>query len=1065
MTCKDYQDLLLEYLYDLLDSEQSTQLRQHVSACPACAAALAQAERYQRLLAEAARPCREVPLFVPPAEEPATQEPVHPPVPRETVSQLPSSFRAARRWRPAAVLATAAALVLLAFGGWLGYSQGLAQRTQQLDLARAQLQHQERQLRQLEEELRQQLRHLDQQLRQQFFLVEMDGPAVYTPGAASRLRIQTRDLSNRTPLPSTLQAQLLEPDSQRVLYRTQLRAEQGQALLLLPGDLPLTPGKPVRLQVTAQGPASAQHLQQDLAVEVPNYLAQVALNSTQLYPGKPLQIRALLLERFSLRPPSRTPLLRFHLLGPQGQTVWQAQVPCDSSGLAQTQLTPANDWPEGIYRLQLTTTAARVITTAPQLERPAAPRPVAAAPRDARLRRERAASWQVQFFPEGGQLVAGLPARLWCQVQAPAPLRQVLTARLSDLQGNVLQESIALRPLSAGETTQAVGVVTFTPQAKPSYRLQLYAGKQLLGDYPLPAVQEHGVTLQVPAAVGKEGEPIAVRVQATEPQPALLLLAECRGQVVDQQWVSASPAGAEVRLTPLPGSCGAVRLAVYEPRGGQLVLRSQRWVYLAPRRFLRLDVAGKAASAPTALAAGTPLTVTVRAVTEAAQPAAAWALALVTPAASGTAAAAQLGIHSPDYFYLELVDQETHPSEDLLLSNPQMLEWFLVRKGGAPAVVLPEPAMLAASPPGQPPALPRTADAPAVFQRTNREKARASYQAAWTEQVGQLRRQFDARQTALRQERAQAEQAVQAALQTLINYQQTWSQALRLGLALLWLVLLAGGLGALAWSLYRLWRGLASATMPLASALASLALALVLWLTAGWLIPSADHQLPPEELLAQRGLQAAAPEQVEELPPLLREPAAAPPTGVWQEQRADRLPRRQELSRQQEEDTQKDAAKASTRSEPQALPSVPGAQPLRPGAEQATPRAAAPLPQREKGVRNAPAVAGAPQQPSSPSLLKSTPSGDGESAAGTVPSKKEDKTVSVFRSLQMANLAAASSQSTVLSWQPALALPQGQASFSVVLPPATSACRVWVLAHDGEGRLGWTTLEVTVPKK
>jgi hypothetical protein len=72
-TCTDRQNLMLEYLYDLLDDVECRDLQGHADSCPSCATALRQAQMQKGQLAAAAK--REFPnvRFVAPTEsQPAT---------------------------------------------------------------------------------------------------------------------------------------------------------------------------------------------------------------------------------------------------------------------------------------------------------------------------------------------------------------------------------------------------------------------------------------------------------------------------------------------------------------------------------------------------------------------------------------------------------------------------------------------------------------------------------------------------------------------------------------------------------------------------------------------------------------------------------------------------------------------------------------------------------------------------------------------------------------------------------------------------------------------------------
>src|SRR5260370_26200534 len=53
--CEQYQAQLLGYLYDLLEADEQHALRDHLSLCTTCQAALTEAERQKKLLAAAAK--------------------------------------------------------------------------------------------------------------------------------------------------------------------------------------------------------------------------------------------------------------------------------------------------------------------------------------------------------------------------------------------------------------------------------------------------------------------------------------------------------------------------------------------------------------------------------------------------------------------------------------------------------------------------------------------------------------------------------------------------------------------------------------------------------------------------------------------------------------------------------------------------------------------------------------------------------------------------------------------------------------------------------------------------
>src|SRR5689334_6738626 len=104
-TCDDCSDLLLDYVYGLLEDGEAQELRAHVAACPPCQAALAEAEAQQTLLARAAQVYAHVPAFTAPAAEApaAAAPPAAPltPAPAPAAAPLESRLQPAEAGTPA----------------------------------------------------------------------------------------------------------------------------------------------------------------------------------------------------------------------------------------------------------------------------------------------------------------------------------------------------------------------------------------------------------------------------------------------------------------------------------------------------------------------------------------------------------------------------------------------------------------------------------------------------------------------------------------------------------------------------------------------------------------------------------------------------------------------------------------------------------------------------------------------------------------------------------------------------------------------------------------------------
>ncbi len=134
-------------------------------------------------------------------------------------------------------------------------------------------------------------------------------------------------------------------------------------------------------------------------------------------------------------------------------------------------------------------------------------------------------NYDVQFFPEGGNLVTGLPAKVAFKVVDPR------TGRGVDCKGvllNQANDTIArFTSLNFG-----MGTFAFTPSGATSYRVQLKDGRGRSLNRALPAMYERGYTLQLEDV---DASQLRVTVRTNQPansqNPAVYLIGHTR-QVV-----------------------------------------------------------------------------------------------------------------------------------------------------------------------------------------------------------------------------------------------------------------------------------------------------------------------------------------------------------------------------------------------------------------------------------------------------------------------------------------------------------------------------------------------------
>jgi hypothetical protein len=203
----------------------------------------------------------------------------------------------------------------------------------------------------------------------------------------------------------------------------------------------------------------------------------------------------------------------------------------------------------------------------------------------------------VDFYPEGGDLVAGVSNRVYFQARAGA-------SRPADIQGRILEygaltklgklkparEIARIHTLTDEKEpglNQGLGVFTFVPLPDCRYELKLDAPVGVAKAYPLPRAKADGVVLHLPQGVVTKDIPVTLH-NAGRPRE-LLVGAYCRGKLLDSQTVQA-PADKKTELVLRPAASvgGVYRITVFEK---QVFPGETRFTPLAERLMFRKQTA------------------------------------------------------------------------------------------------------------------------------------------------------------------------------------------------------------------------------------------------------------------------------------------------------------------------------------------------------------------------------------------------------------------------------------------------------------------------------------------
>jgi alpha-2-macroglobulin-like protein len=201
----------------------------------------------------------------------------------------------------------------------------------------------------------------------------------------------------------------------------------------------------------------------------------------------------------------------------------------------------------------------------------------------------------VEFFAEGGDLVAGVPNRVYFQARTMLGKPAELRGRIVDQDGKVVVTKVeTLHDDEKPGVNQGMGAFRFTPEAGKSYELKIDVPPGMEGKHALPTTKADGVVLTVADAVSKAGQPIRVTVYSADKDRDLLIGAYCRGRLMDHQTVAAKQGEAtSVELKPAGDAGGVYRITVFEELPGegrrQLKPRAERLVYHTPSKQLILN--------------------------------------------------------------------------------------------------------------------------------------------------------------------------------------------------------------------------------------------------------------------------------------------------------------------------------------------------------------------------------------------------------------------------------------------------------------------------------------------
>ena len=203
----------------------------------------------------------------------------------------------------------------------------------------------------------------------------------------------------------------------------------------------------------------------------------------------------------------------------------------------------------------------------------------------------------VEFFPEGGKLIAGVPNRVYVRGTSSSgkPIDVRGTVAIAKGTEIVARVEVPNDPNEPG-VNRGLGAFTFTPKAGQVYQLRLVNANPaaLAPAIDLPMAEADGVVLTALDTVTKPGQPIRLRVYSVGKDRNLVVGAYTRGRLADTQKVivKADKPKIVTLLASADTRGGVTRITFFEEpadKTADLIPVAERLVFRKPGELLNLS--------------------------------------------------------------------------------------------------------------------------------------------------------------------------------------------------------------------------------------------------------------------------------------------------------------------------------------------------------------------------------------------------------------------------------------------------------------------------------------------
>jgi len=409
------------------------------------------------------------------------------------------------------------------------------------------------------------------------------GPGQMQAGMPSVYNLMTTTVTGE-PWAAPVEWSLSTPDGKRLVDRKEATDGQGRLTMIVPADmdLPTRSHGPAQLAVTADGMANPPSVSLPLPIRPAQYLTRLWLDRRRYRPGDAVYYRSLTVSRCSLVACATLPV-QFEILDPKLVPLPGSRIEgLTDHGVGNGSFRLSDAQPVGAYTLvsrcidgafpeeRLTFEVLDAATPNPQLASGTRSSPSPTRPP------------QIDFYPEGGQLAAGVENRVYFSARDENGQPLAIRGNILDGKGT----SVTRVESNRG----GLGVFRFVPRAAETYRLGVARPAGFSPPPVLPSASaDQKIAITTERGVFAPGTPIELNIRARKDPLPLVIAARVRGMLVGMQMLvtSADPqAGGDVVSIPLDDrAAGLIRVTVYDCTKSPPKVLAERLVYRRPSRL------------------------------------------------------------------------------------------------------------------------------------------------------------------------------------------------------------------------------------------------------------------------------------------------------------------------------------------------------------------------------------------------------------------------------------------------------------------------------------------------